>query len=79
MASKDKGNEPIEPIIHKLSEAVSSPDDTAEHPKLGQPVSDNIDIKQHNAEVRRSRTDRLVDVGRAHDTTGRGDPRDQRD
>lgn len=68
----------IEPIIHKMTEAIP---DTAQqpvtHPEPERPGHDtgplhNVDKKQHNAEVHPGHRERLVDIGRGQDTSGRG-------
>ncbi len=64
----------IEPIIHKLSEAVTPIDDTADFPAIDREEHDpkGSEIKQHNAELQPDAKDRLVDIGRGRDTAGRG-------
>jgi hypothetical protein len=69
-------SEKIEPIIHKMTEAIPDVSQSpARHPdaEAGNPVPlENVDQKQHNAEVHPGHRDRLVDIGRGHDTAGRG-------
>jgi len=69
-------SEKIEPIIHKMTEAIpEAPEPVSNHPdpQNGAPGPlAGVDQKQHNADVHPGHRDRLVDIGRGHDTSGRG-------
>jgi len=64
----------IEPIIHKMTEAMPEPVENVVHPEPEKPGDNPIDVdmKQHNANVHPDHRERLVDIGRAHNTVGRG-------
>lgn len=64
----------IEPIIHKLTEAIPEPEKAVEHPQPERPGHgpQDADLKQHNAEVQPETKDRMVDIGRGQQTKGRG-------
>lgn len=64
----------IEPIIHKMTEALPEAVEPVEHPQPERPGDHpiGVDVKQHNADVQPDHKDRLVDIGRAHNTVGRG-------
>ena len=69
--------EPIEPIRHKLAEAIPDPKDqaTGDGAKPPGPHKDEMSdaqIKQHNAEVQPEIKETIVDIGRAHLLPGRG-------
>jgi len=62
----------LEPIIHKMTEAMPEAPHDAGHGHTGpsDPASPQVDLKQHNAEVQPDRDERLVGVGRGMQTTG---------
>jgi hypothetical protein len=64
----------IEPIIHKLTEAVPEPGKAAHagHSGPPDPAPAPADLKQHNAGVQPGVKDRMVDIGRGEETAGRG-------
>ncbi len=69
-------SEKIEPIRHKLTEAIPDPKDHPANPIDSggppPPVDPAIDVKLHNAEVHPSRKEHMVDIGRGEQTKGRG-------
>lgn len=67
-------SEPIEPIHHKLAEAIPpAPDDIpVEHDLPDTPAEIKSDMKENNARAQPDRKDRLVDIGRGEHTKGRG-------
>jgi len=70
-------SEKIDPIRHKMTEAIPSPADEATHPKGKRPgespdTPHKADQKQHNAEVQPGTKDHMVDIGRGEQIKGRG-------
>ncbi|MDB5352602.1 MAG: hypothetical protein JWN86_3849 [Planctomycetota bacterium] len=71
-------SEPIEPIRHKMTEAM--PDKAKDPVRPGHETRDQdpsaphqSELKTHNAQVQPGVKDRLVDIGRGEQTKGRGD------
>ena len=67
-------NDPIEPIRHKMTEAIPpAPDDAPDpHERTGDHEHLKAGMKEHNASVHPASKDRLVDMGRGDQTKGRG-------
>lgn len=74
----------IEPIFHKMTEAIPPTPDVSEavgQPQ-GQPQGGNagplghVDKEQHNTQMQPDERERLIGIGRGQDTKGRGSQMD---
>jgi hypothetical protein len=67
-------SQPIEPIHHKLTEAIPPPAEikAEEHGAEGVHPPTKAGMKEHNATVQPGTKDHMVDIGRGEQTKGRG-------